>query len=188
MQNPFITIWTKPKLTLENFIEKEDRKIYVAPFFIIGASLALDSGLEVFSSITSNPTLGTKITIYLFLTPVYSGLLYILLGKLHPWLIKLTGNIWNGSATKKQIANVNALSCIPYALILLYQIILLMIGLEPLEELVNPFFSFIIWILSFRILIIGISKAQKFGYGMALLNIFISILPIIILKLSVMNQ
>ena len=188
MQNPFITIWTQPKQTLENFIEKKDRKIYGVPFFIIGSSLALDSGLEVLRSIASNPTIGAKILIYLFLTLVYTGILYIFLGKLHPWLIKMTGNIWNGRATRNQIANVNALSCIPYGLILIYQIVLLMIGLEPSKDLVNPLFSYLIWIVSFRILIIGISIAQKFGYGLALLNIFISILPLIILQLWLLNQ
>ena len=187
MKNPLLSIWIKPKETIVNLIERKRTSIYGLPFFIIGASLALDVGPEIFNTLDSNTSIGIRASIYLFLTLLFTGLIFVFLGHIQPWFIKLIGKIWNGQATKKQIANVNALSSIPYVLILIYQIILLFVGKEPLRDLINPIFSFIIWILGMRILIIGISLAQRFSYGIALLNLLISILPLIILRLLLIN-
>ena len=86
-----------------------------------------------------------------------------------PGLVKLVGRIWNGESTMRQMVNVYSISSIPYGLLLIYQLILFAIGEDPLLDRVNAGYSYILWLWSFALLIIGISKIQKFSYGMALL-------------------
>ena len=136
---------------------------------------------------SDNPTLEERLLSYLFATILSTGLAFLILGQIQPWMIKIVGKIWDGAASTRQLANVNSLSGIPYCLILFYQIVLLALGKDPSTYSVNPFFQYVLWIVTFRIFLIGLSIAQKFSYGIALLNFFISILPIVLLKLALNN-
>lgn len=41
----------------------------------------------------------------------------------------------------------------------------------------------VLWIWAYVLLVIGVSKIQQFSYGMALLNILLSYLPFLLLRL-----
>ncbi|WMN13014.1 hypothetical protein QYS49_35320 [Marivirga salinae] len=184
MQNPYLSIWTKPKETFRLFFkERPSKSVYKLPFVVLGISLALNVGQDIFQVLGADSSLTTKILVYLFLTPFTIGLVFLFMGLIQPWMIKIVGNIWNGEASRKEIANVNALSYIPACLIVIYQLTLLIIGQEPSTDNINILFHYAIWILTFSFFIIGLSIVQKFSYGIALLNFFISILPFIILRL-----
>lgn len=112
--------------------------------------------------------------------PMGIGTAFLILGFIMPGLVKLVGRIWNGESTMRQMVNVYSISSIPYGLLLIYQIMLFAIGEDPLLDRLNGGLSYIVWLWSFALLIIGISQIQRFSYGMALLNILISYLPILI--------
>jgi len=188
MQDPYLTIWTKPRATFENFFnERTNNSIFGLPFIIYGFSLGLTMGEDLTALFDVNPSLGERLLSYLFATILSTGIAFLILGQVQPWMIKVVGKIWNGAASTRQLANVNSLSSIPHCLILLYQIILFALGKDPSTYSVNPFFQYALWLITFRIFLIGLSIAQKFSYGIALLNFLISILPIVILKLALNN-
>lgn len=186
MQNPYLLIWTRPKETFRLFFkERSSKSIYKPPFIVLGISVALDTGQDIFQVLATESSLTTKILVYLFLIPITSGLAFLFLGLIQPWIIKLVGNIWNGKATRKEIANVNSLSYIPTCLIAIYQVVLLSIGQEPSTDNINMIFHYAVWFITISLFIIGLSFVQKFTYGMAVLNFFLSILPFIILGLLI---
>ena len=188
MQDPYVTIWTKPRATFEYFFnERKSNSIFGLPFIVYGISIGLTIGHDVSGLLEAYPTKETLLLSYLISTIVGTGLIFLILGVIQPWMIKVVGKIWNGEATTKQLANVNSLSGIPYILVLIYQLILLTLGQDPTKYLVNPFFQYALWIVTFRIFLIGLSIAQKFSYGIALLNFLISVLPFVILKLAMNN-
>ncbi len=116
--------------------------------------------------------------------PAGIGMAFLILGFIMPGLVKLVGRIWNGESTMRQMVNVYSLSSIPFGLLLIFQLILFALfalGKDPLLERVNTGLSYILWLWSFGLLIIGISKIQRFSYGMALLNILISYLPVFVI-------
>lgn len=186
MQNPYLSIWSRPKETFRSFFkEKSSKSIYKPPFIVLGISLALNTGQDIFQVLESDSSLTTKMLVYLFLIPITTGLVFLFLGLIQPWIIKLVGNIWNGKATRKEIANVNALSYIPTCLIVIYQLVLLIIGQEPSSDNINIIFHYAIGLITISLFIIGLSFVQKFTYGIAVLNFFLSILPFIILRLLI---
>lgn len=83
----------------------------------------------------------------------------------------------------KQMVNVCAISYIPFSLILIYQFSLFLFGIDPTFVRVNAGISYVLWLWSFGLLIIGVAKVQRFTYGMALLNILLSNLPVLIFAL-----
>lgn len=188
MQNPYLTIWTKPKETLEVFFkEGSDQSIFALPFILYGTSMGLDIGHVIIAFFDEEPELYAILLNYLLWSGVGIGITYIFLGLVQPWLLGLIGKIWNGAASTTQLSNVHSLAVIPGCLILFYQLILLIFGGEPLVDNVNAGFQFVIWVLNIRIFLIGLSITQKFSYRKSLLNLFLSLLPFFILTLIVKN-
>ncbi len=176
--NPYQTIWLNPKKTFTNFVvNNESQSLYAVPIIIMGLSFGLDLTPKI-SGLFDDEFMWW----ILFITiPGGIGISFLILGLILPGLVKFVGQIWNGESTMRQIVNVYSISSIPYGLILIYQLLLLTNDQDPLFERVNAGLSYIIWLWSFGLLIIGISKIQRFSYGMALLNILLSYLPILIL-------
>jgi len=97
----------------------------------------------------------------------------------------LTYSIWGisklleGKATKDQIRLVLAYSFVPNLIPLISGLILIIpaVILNDIEliSIQNPIATFIIWIFTTRILLIGLSFYNKYSYGYALLNIIILI-------------
>lgn len=188
MQDPYLTIWTKPRATFEYFFnERKSNAIFGLPFVIYGFSMGLTMGEDISALFDDNPTVSIRLLSYFIAIILSTGLAFLVLGQIQPWMIKVVGKIWGGAASTRQLANVNSLSAIPYCLILLYQLILFALGKDPSIYSVNLFFQNVLWVVTFRIFLIGLSIAQKFSYGIALLNFLISILPLVILRLAMSN-
>ena len=83
----------------------------------------------------------------------------------------------------RQMVNVCSISVIPLNLLLVNQIVLLVFGYEPTLEQVNAGLYYVLSVWSFALLIIGVSSMQNFSYGIALLNVLISYLPLLIIGL-----
>ncbi|MFT7239360.1 MAG: hypothetical protein ACI93L_003461 [Cyclobacteriaceae bacterium] len=176
--NPYQTIWLNPRRTFADYVvNSESQSLFALPIIIIGLSLGLNMTTEI------NAILDDEFVWWSLLIAIPMGIVtaFLILGFIMPGLIKLVGRIWNGESTMRQMVNVYSISSIPYGLILIYQIALFAIGEDPLIDRVNAGFSYMQWLWSFTLLIIGISQIQRFSYGMALLNILIRYLPILMI-------
>lgn len=100
-------------------------------------------------------------------------------------LIFYFGKIWKGQATKRNIDTVIALSLIPEIL----KFVNLTLRFAFQEDFgiihINYTLTIICAIISIRILIIGLARVQKFGYGISVLNLFLPQLIIAILYYSI---
>ena len=178
--NPLATIWLKPRQTFEDFIEKKkDHPIFVIPIILLGIMMGIDLSTDLIFLMV-NRWVSLMIGICLGIGVSFFNFAFFM-----PGLIKICGKLWKGQATMRQLVNVCAIAHIPFSLVLIQQIALLLIGQSGAIEQVNPGVSNVIWLWSISLLIIGVAKVQRFSSGMALLNIFISALPIILLGLIV---
>jgi len=176
--NPYQTIWLNPKRTFEDFVVKnETQSLFVAPIIILGFIFGLNMTPDI-NAIIDDEFVWWSLLITM---PAGIGIAFLVFGFIMPGLVKLVGRIWKGESTMRQMVNVYSISSIPYGLLLIYQLLLFVSGEDPLVEKVNAGYSYILWLWSFALLIIGISKIQRFSYKMALLNILLSYLPIIII-------
>lgn len=176
--NPYRTIWLNPTQTFTDFVvNNKSQSLFALPIIIMGVSLGLDMTPEI-SNLIDEEFVWWSLLITI---PTGIGTAFLTLGFLSPGLVKLVGQIWSGKSTMRQMVNVYSISSIPFGFLLVYQLILFFIGEEPLLNRVNAGLSYVIWLWSFGLLIIGISKIQQFSYGMALLNILLGYLPIIII-------
>jgi hypothetical protein len=87
-------------------------------------------------------------------------------------IIYFCGKIWHGKASTNEIDNVVALSLIPEILISIHLAGRFIIyGGEGTGVATDPLLEFVCFLISMRILLIGLAKVQKFSYGLALLNV-----------------
>ena len=182
--NPFLTIWTKPRWTIDHFIyNQRSDSLYILPFIFYGIYVGLEISKDIELLFDANPTLEITIGARAICILCAIALIILVLGKVQPWIIKLIGRLWNGKATVNQLGTVSALAHIPYILVLIYEIITLSLGIDSSTNPYYFLFSYILQILVIRITIIGVSKAQKFGYIFALMNWLLSFLPILLIQL-----
>lgn len=176
--NPYQTIWLNPKrIFTDSVVNNESQSLFALPIIIMGLSLGLDMTPEI------NALFDDEFVWWCLLItiPAGVGIAFLVLGFIMPSLVKLVGRIWNGKSTMRQMVNVYSISSIPFGLLLIYQILLFALDEDPLLDRVNAGLSYILWLWSFGLLILGISKIQGFSYGMALLNILLSHLPWLII-------
>ncbi|WP_421876743.1 hypothetical protein [Marinoscillum sp.] len=182
--NPFLSIWTKPRWTFDHFFQaRNGDSLYGWPFLIYGIYTAIAIGKDVALLFDRDPSPVTRLGATIFITLFNTGVFLLVLGKIYPWIIQKIGKLWEGKASINQLGTVHAMAIIPYTLELVYQLILIALDLEGSENPYHALLSYIIWILNIRIIIIGISKAQKFSYGLALLNAVLAYLPVFLLQI-----
>lgn len=177
--NPYKSIWLNPRVTFEELASREKQPLLVLP--IIGNGLIF--GLDTYPDIASIFDEGEGIWAFFFALPLGIGLSFLMLGLIIPGLIKFCGKIWKGESTLRKMVNVCSLSFFPLSIILIYQVSIFIFGADPKMENINNGIIYLFWLWSFGLLIIGVAKIQKFKYGIALLNILVSYLPILIFGL-----
>jgi hypothetical protein len=168
--NPLREIWFNTGKCIEYFLIPENRKPYLIELVWIQGIV---SGLYYFLGHE-----GPLRYFYLIVLPVLN---VVLLRFLFPWILQKTGKLMNGKATRKELELVISLSSIPFLLSLIY--IALVIIIPGKREYDNSVIQLLIWIFYWRIIIIGVAKAQRIRYGFALMNIVIPSIPIMILYL-----
>jgi hypothetical protein len=88
-------------------------------------------------------------------------------------LIYYFGKIWRGQASRKNIDTVISLCLIP-EIFKLANLIFRYIILDSIEDAkINYALTIICFLIGFRILLIGLSRVQKFSYGISVLNVFV---------------
>jgi hypothetical protein len=175
-KNPYLTVWFNTKETIQRILTGQVKFNYSIPIL-----------LTVFSGF-----IGTiKDITMVFGDPFYAlipGVIFIVLGylalsRLFPWLIKKTGLIWNGGSNIHELRVIIALAQIPVILILLEQIVFMFFGELRADWQVNIGIQWLVWIFYMRILIIGVARTQGFNYGIAFLNLVISVLPLFLIRM-----
>lgn len=184
---PYKTIWLNPKHTFKSFIidRSNNSSIYYIPFLVSGISFGLSIGYDVSLLYDTNPRLSLKLVTFVLSSLIGISFVTFSFGLIIPYLTRQIGKIWNGAASTKELANVYSFSFIPYLLFIPYQCVLIAFGLSPTYESLNAGFQFLIWIISLRALIIGVSEVQKFNYGISLLNVLLTLLPFYIIRLII---
>ena len=169
--NPWITIWTKPSETIDklkdsNWVNGQG----FLPYFIFGINAASESDIPRLFGYESKLE-GLIIT---FITIIILGLLGgIIIKAVWVSIIFYFGKIWKGQASRKNIDTVLALSLIPEIFKLVNLIISYLIHDNIEDAKVDYAVTIICYLISFRILIIGLTKIQKFTYGISILNLFV---------------
>ncbi|MEP1033227.1 YIP1 family protein [Ekhidna sp.] len=162
-----------------NIALKDEQPLFAWPIVILGLSLSLDMAPDISALID----VGFVWWSLLIALPIGIGAAFLILGLIMPGLVRLFGRMWAGQATMRQMVNVYSISSAPFCITIIYQLFQFFFLEDPSLENVNQGLSYIIWLWGFGLLIIGVSKVQKFSYGMALLNIMLSYLPILVLGL-----
>src|SRR5690606_37040046 len=88
-------------------------------------------------------------------------------------LILYFGKIWKGQASRKNIDTVISLCLIPEVLKLVNLLFSYTIQADIEDAKINNALTIICFLISLRILLIGLSRVQKFSYGISVLNIFV---------------
>src|SRR5688572_6704586 len=170
--NPWLTIWTKPQETIDQIKDSEwVNGRGLIPYFLFGINSAVESRFT--QALYFDSGFAGFAEIIAFIMLVFSlgvlGAVFIRLVWVN--LILFFGKIWKGQASKRNIDTVLSLCLIPEFFRSLYLIVasILKGGLSDLE--ISGAFTIVCWLIGFRILLIGLSRVQKFSYGFALLNI-----------------
>ena len=175
--SPYFTVWFSPTKTINDVLSDEIKFSFHYPIIVLaisasfGDDISKEFGFGLFGSFL----------VLLLLTSLF----YLIIAFFIPWWILKAGNLLKGKSKLKDLRIVFGLASIPFTLTLAYQLLSLSIGNYLNYEEVKYPIQFIVWIFYIRTLIIGIAKSQKFSYGFAIVNLFISSIPFIILKLIV---
>jgi len=172
--NPYITVWLKPKETVDKLLTGELEFNFHIPILLAALSAFIGEFLIEFELVEQ--------LIILILGTAFG---FLMLGYFFPWLVQKTGRIWKGKSEFKDLQYVIGLAQIPALAILILQLMNLAFGRYRSYEAVNYGIQIIVWGFYMRTLIIGISKAQGFGYGQSIVNLVVSVLPILIIRLAI---
>jgi len=173
--NPYLTIWFGATKTIQDVFSNKIQFRYQIPILIAAISnvLGVDSIREF----------GFGLTGSIIATIILIGPFYYINAIVYPWLLLKTGKLLDGKSDLKDLQIIIGLADIPIAIILFYQLLSLSLGKFISDTQVNYSIQIIVWVFSIRIFIIGLSKAQKFSYGFAIVNAFLIAFPFIILML-----
>lgn len=173
---PIFSIWFRPRKTFDSLAQRGDKNnanINVIFFLIsMSAGFPLANDFKIIFEINYYVAL-----VFALILSGLSGLL--ILNTLFTYSIWGVSKLFEGKATKYQIRLVLAYSLVPNLIPLISGLILIVpaVVLNDIELITNqnPIATFIIWIFTTRIILIGLAFFNKYSYGYALLNIIIPI-------------
>jgi len=172
---PLLSIWIYPLKTFEYLSNREDSKNRQM-INILSVVITIGIGiprLKDFSRLfEQNKYIGLIIGIILF------GLVGLIVFKyLLTWSYWAGEKIFKGIATVNQVRLVVAYSMIPFIIYLAIGLILVIPAVITQNfDLIfyqHPFTYYVVWILSVRNLVYGLSYFNKFSYGYGLLTVLI---------------
>jgi len=172
---PLLSIWIYPVKTFEYLSNREDsenRQMINILSMLISVGISIPRLKEFSKLIEQNKYIGLIIGIILF------GLVGLIVFKyLLTWSYWVVEKIFKGIATVDQIRLVVAYSMIPFLFYLVIGLILIIPAVITQNfDLIfyqHPFTYYVVWFLSIRNLIYGLSYFNKFSYGYGLLTVLI---------------
>lgn len=172
--NPYIRIWLKPISTIEFVLSRKAAFFPVLPL--------ATSSLVIACSILTRANSSIWLISFFFLFASITA--YAIVAYLLPELVTKFGKMWHGMGSFKNIQLVFALASIPILLILILQILGFLFPEIKRAVEINYAIHILATILCFRNLIIGISIVQGFTYGQSVLNLIVSLLPLLLIRLA----
>jgi hypothetical protein len=182
--NPWISIWTKTTETIDklkdsNWVNKQG----LIPYFIFGVNVA--SKNNIIPKLLGYESKAEGLVIVLTATILLGLIAGIILRVVWVNLIFYFGKIWKGQASHKNINTVISLCLIPEIFKLANLIFSYITQNNIAEAKISFALTIICLLISLRILLIGLSRVQKFSYGISVLNIFVPQLIIGIMFYSI---
>lgn len=172
---PLLSIWIYPVKTFEylsNRADSENRQMINILSMLITIGIGIPRLKEFSELIEPNKYIGLIIGIVLLGLTGLIVFKYLLAG--FYWV---TEKIFKGMATINQVRLVVAYSMIPFLIYLVIGLILIIPAVITQNfDLIfyqHPFTYFVVWILSIRNLVYGLSYFNKFSYGYGLLTVLI---------------
>ncbi len=164
--NPWLTIWTNTTKTIDSLKDTHWADSFGFVHFILFGINSIGVKLILISNIS--------LTYGIIFTIIAGSVLGILGSIVWVNIIFLFGKIWKGQATRENIRMVLSLSFMPELFRFINLIGSAIIHRENFNKIsINNGLSLICFVLTFRIIIIGLSRVQQFRYGLAVLNIFV---------------
>lgn len=172
---PLLSIWIYPVKTFEYLSNREDsknRQMINILSMLITIGIGIPRLKELSKLIDQNKYIGLIIGIILL------GLIGLIVFKfLLTWSYWVVEKIFKGTATVDQVRLVVAYSMIPFLIYLVIGLILIIPAVITQNfDLIfyqHPFTYFVVWILSIRNLVYGLSYFNKFSYGYGLLTVLL---------------
>lgn len=161
---PSLTIWHRTRETVQK--AAENRWVDKEGIFVYLALVITTIAPNVVPLVGENNII-PGIVVSILMTFIVATLT-IFLGVNVLWVI---GRLLNGRATKKSIATVFVLGFLPQLLMLPFFLKALVTGQTGD---VPGIVSIIAAVLTFRILVIGLSHVQRYSYGFAVVNLFLA--------------
>jgi hypothetical protein len=181
LMHVMLTIYVWPVKTFEYLIALDDKKknsIMNILFFFSSMYVGIFKFREISSLININIFL--SLIFSMLLTGLFGLFLYRTIFSLIIWS---TGRLFEGKATKEQVKLVLAFSLIPDVLRVIlglsFALPAMFLKYPDLISYQNPLVSWILWIISLRILVYGLAFFNKYSYGYALLSY---LLPLAIME------
>lgn len=178
-----LNIFVKTKKSFEYFAEKGSSKQVNVVLLICCFSLALQGVLKNFNG--SQRSIGLEV-VFIAITTV---LLFVAFKYAYPWLFWKISKLFEGEATLKQTRLIVTLGLLPTLIYLFVGIFLIVAAIYSHNPKIISYSSsvtmLIVALLTFRIVIIGLSYFNKYSYGYALLTLLIptTIIQLILLVL-----
>ncbi len=170
---PYFDVWFKTRETVEGI--REGRIVFNPHYPIL-----ISTGFSAINARMIGTFWGDALMILIF---VLTG--YLVFARLFPIILIRIGKLWNGQADFDSMQKVLGLSQIPAFLGIFYQLVYLLADDVWLYEYeISYAIQFLITFFYVKILVIGISKVQRFGYGFAVMSIVLIAIPLIVLKLG----
>src|SRR6187402_2583680 len=176
--NPWITIWTKPAKTIDSLTDTHWAGSFgFIPFILFGIN---SIGVRLILIPNLDLTYGIIFTIIAgFVLGILASIIWVN-------IIFLIGKIWKGQATRENIRLVLSLCLMPEIFRFINFIGSMIANRNNLNNVaINEVLTLVCVILGFRIIVIGLSRIQKYSFGLAILNIFIPQLIISVLYFSI---
>jgi hypothetical protein len=166
--NPCVAIWTKPRATIDYVASRRwGGGAQFLPFALVGINGVATEDFLLFLPIENFATAA------LFIVLVGS-LIGVLVSLIWTRILHLSGKIWNGRASIRSVEKVFALAFVPEIIITIHWISMALANpnhdIQP--NVYSPLY-FICNIITWRIMLIGLARTQKFSYGTAIVSIFL---------------
>ena len=169
------SIWTKPGETFDYLNKQDNRKTgFTLDILFVLGSLAATAPFIVHDFIVVGDFNIYLTAILILVSALAGGLITKFISSFLIWTF---AKLLQGEASIRQIRTVVAYTLVPQLInIVIFFVLIIVADINNNATIAtyhNPLTQIVIWFFSVRIMIIGLSRYNKFTYGTALINIFL---------------
>jgi hypothetical protein len=174
---PIISIWTKTKKTFQFLEERDDENnssMINVLFFLSAMTVGFPNSFDIHRIIGGNYYLSLVVSL------IVSGLVGVTIySYVFSYIILGVSRLFKGKASIERIRLVFACSLIPNLIILLVGLVMIIPALilddKSLIGYSHPIANYILWIVTIKIMVVGLAHFNKYSYLFAVLTVLIPI-------------